>query len=133
MKLNEYDNYLNLASQIQSELTDLFFTTIEKIKEEEELQLKPEVEDPDDLVYQAIEGMENNFAEDEEMILAQEVDDDTVDIVEIDEIDRKNLPRKLQMLKREPKQKVLKTRSVKSKEESFTVVQLDNNVRLVSA
>lgn len=133
IKFNEYDEYQKLSAQIHQEISSLFFSNLNDQDKEEEnpmdLQPKTEVVDPDDvLVYH---GLQNQISH-EEMILAQEVVDfpENVNLVEVAEIDKRNLPKKFQTMQKGEKQKVVKTRSVKSEKESFTIVQLDNNIQL---
>jgi hypothetical protein len=94
---------------------------------------KLEIEETDeDLVYHEVESIQSESGGNEEMILAHEVSDmafDLVDIVEVAEIDRNNLPRKLQTSQKGEKQKVVKTRSIQSVNEPYPIVQL-GNIRL---
>lgn len=127
-----------MASQIQQEISSLFYSTINQVKDDDTLDhnAKVELEDPDDVIYQSIDGLHTQIGDDhEELILAQEVSEFPVmedAIVEMAEIDRRNLPRKLQAIQKSEKQKVVKTRSIKSeKNDSYTIVQLpENNVKL---
>lgn len=134
-KFGEYDEYQNFAIQIQQEISNLFFSTLNQVKENDPVETQLKIEEDDVLVYETIDGLHSEMGDDdEEMILAQEVADslpnDVMDLVEVSEIDKKNLPRKFQTIQRGEKQKVVKTRSSTSEKDSFTIVQLDNNVRL---
>lgn len=140
LKFNEYDEYQRLSAQIHQEISTLFFSNLNEQEKEEEIAMFPvepktELVDPiEDITYETLPGLQNNINY-HKMVFAQEVTEsdlpyNVMDLGEVDEIDRKKLPRKLQATQKGEKQKVLKTHSIKSERESFTIVQLENNVRL---
>lgn len=62
------------------------------------------------------------------MIISHEIEEPEEIDVEVAVIDKKNLPRKFQTFQSGDKHQIVKARAVKS--DSYTIVQLDNNIRL---
>lgn len=116
-KFNEYDEYHKLAKTVQDEISNLFVTTINQVKNNEEvIYAKEEHEEVDnEIIFNEIDDIQNDNVE-EEFVLAIAEEESVL-------IERNKLPKKIQNAVRYETLPVLKTRT---SENGFSMIQLSN-------